>query len=248
MTLRVLIVEDQPIDAELMVRELRRAGHEPAWQRVETEPDYLRELNAEPDVILADYKLPGFDAPRALELLRTSGEGWGETDLMNLDRVELGDADLAGPVPLGVAVERLVDETEAVPDPEAPDPELAALLGEVEPEELAGAEPAGEPVWGSLAEAGATGDEPTMRVVVLGDSDLASNGQMQSAPNATFVANAMNWLVEREALVAIPAKRPEQVRLSLTGRQLRGVTWTVLALLPGLALAAGVVVYRKRRR
>ena len=73
MTLRVLIVEDQPIDAELMVRELRRAGHEPAWQRVETESDYLRELNAEPDVILADYKLPGFDAPRALELLRTSG-------------------------------------------------------------------------------------------------------------------------------------------------------------------------------
>ena len=183
-----------------------------------------------------------------IELLRTSGEGWGETDLMNLDRVELGDADLAGPVPLGVAVERLVDETEEVPDPEAPDPELAALLGEVEPEESAGAEPAGEPVLGSLAEAGATGDEPTMRLVVLGDSDLASNGQMQSAPNATFVANAMNWLVEREALVAIPAKRPEQVRLSLTGRQLRGVTWTVLALLPGLALAAGVVVYRKRRR
>jgi two-component system sensor histidine kinase EvgS len=73
MTLRVLIVEDQPIDAELMVRELRRAGHEPAWQRVETEPDYLRELNAEPDVILADYKLPQFSAPRALELLRASG-------------------------------------------------------------------------------------------------------------------------------------------------------------------------------
>ncbi len=73
MTLRVLIVEDQPIDAELMVRELRRAGHEPAWQRVETEPDYLRELNSEPDVILADYKLPEFDAPRALELLRASG-------------------------------------------------------------------------------------------------------------------------------------------------------------------------------
>ncbi len=73
MTLRVLIVEDQPIDAELMVRELRPAGHEPAWQRVETEPDYLRELDAEPDVILADYKLPEFDAPRALELLRASG-------------------------------------------------------------------------------------------------------------------------------------------------------------------------------
>ena len=84
--------------------------------------------------------------------------------------------------------------------------------------------------------------------MVIGDSDLASNGQMQSAPNATFIANTMNWLVERENLVAIPPKKPEQVRLSLTGGELRGISWTVLALLPGLALAAGVWVYRKRRR
>jgi hypothetical protein len=71
---------------------------------------------------------------------------------------------------------------------------------------------------------------------------------MQGAPNATFIANTMNWLVERENLVSIPPKKPEQVRLSLTRSELRGVTWTVLGLLPGLALAGGVLVYRKRRR
>ena len=48
--------------------------------------------------------------------------------------------------------------------------------------------------------------------------------------------------------MSIPPKKPEQVRLSLTGAELRRITWTVLGLLPGLALAAGVVVYRKRRR
>jgi ABC-type uncharacterized transport system involved in gliding motility auxiliary subunit len=173
------------------------------------------------------------DGLEITELLRTSGEGWGETDLVNLDRVELGDADLVGPVSLGVAVEMSAEEETA--------PEVGSEPAESQADEAA---PAEEPVAAETAGA----DEPTLRLVVLGDSDLASNGQMQSSPNATFVANAMNWLVERENLVAIPPKQPEQVRLSLTGGELRGVTWTVLALLPGLALAAGVIVYRKRRR
>lgn len=68
--LRVLIVEDRPADAELMVHELRRAGFEPDWQRVETEEDYLAALTALPDIILADHTLPQFGAPRALELLK----------------------------------------------------------------------------------------------------------------------------------------------------------------------------------
>ena len=68
--LRVLIVEDSAADAELMVYELRVAGYEPAWARVETEAEYLAHLEPAPDIILADYRLPQFGAPRALGLLR----------------------------------------------------------------------------------------------------------------------------------------------------------------------------------
>ncbi len=68
--LRVLILEDRPADAELMLHELRRAGFEPHWQRVETEADYLAHLHADLDVILADYALPQFNALRALALLQ----------------------------------------------------------------------------------------------------------------------------------------------------------------------------------
>jgi PAS domain S-box-containing protein len=68
--IRVLILEDRPEDAELMVEELRRGGFDPLWQRVETEADYLAGLASGPSVILADYHLPGFDAARALQLLR----------------------------------------------------------------------------------------------------------------------------------------------------------------------------------
>jgi PAS domain S-box-containing protein len=71
--LRVLIVEDNPLDAELVLRELRRAGFKPDWQRVQTEHDFLDRLQPELDIILSDYDMPQFSGPRALELLKSSG-------------------------------------------------------------------------------------------------------------------------------------------------------------------------------
>ena len=68
--LHVLILEDQPADAELMLYELRQAGFAPESYVVETEPDYLAHLEPLPDLILADYSLPQFDALRALQLLK----------------------------------------------------------------------------------------------------------------------------------------------------------------------------------
>ena len=58
--LKVLIIEDRPADAELVLRELRRAGYEPEWKRVETEPDFLAQLDQGWEVILADFSLPQF--------------------------------------------------------------------------------------------------------------------------------------------------------------------------------------------
>src|SRR5579862_1684876 len=71
--LRVLIVEDRPTDAELVVRELRRAGFDPKWQRVDTETEFAASLRPGLDIILSDYEMPEFSALRALEILRQSG-------------------------------------------------------------------------------------------------------------------------------------------------------------------------------
>ena len=69
--IRLLILEDREQDAELIVRELRRNQIEPEWQRVDTEADFVAQLNsALPDVILSDYHMPQLDASRALGLLR----------------------------------------------------------------------------------------------------------------------------------------------------------------------------------
>src|SRR3990172_1026448 len=69
--LKVLIVEDVPTDAELAMRELKKAGLAPNVVRVETEADYLRQLDEfAPDIILSDFTLPNFDGMTALELAR----------------------------------------------------------------------------------------------------------------------------------------------------------------------------------
>jgi len=67
--LRILILEDVEDDAKLVARALHDGGLEFLAQRVETREDFLRALEEQnPDVILADYKLPHFDGRSALKL------------------------------------------------------------------------------------------------------------------------------------------------------------------------------------
>ncbi|MEA2527544.1 MAG: hypothetical protein QOF73_4771 [Thermomicrobiales bacterium] len=71
--LRLLLLEDREDDAELMLHALRHSGFDPVGPRVETEADFLAHLDPSLDVILADYRLPQFDAPRALEWVLARG-------------------------------------------------------------------------------------------------------------------------------------------------------------------------------
>ena len=72
--IRVLIVEDSTDDAELVLRQLRRAGYDPVSERVETAEAMKTALEREPwDLVVSDYSMPRFDAPTALHLLNQSG-------------------------------------------------------------------------------------------------------------------------------------------------------------------------------
>ena len=71
--LRVLILEDVPTDAELMMHELRRAGIAPVPRRVVTREAFAEALvDFQPDVILLDYHLPQFDGKSAIQLARST--------------------------------------------------------------------------------------------------------------------------------------------------------------------------------
>ena len=68
--LRVLIIDDNEDDALLLVRELRRAGYDPAFARVDTEAQLLEALREKWDIVLSDYNLPRFGVLEALRLLQ----------------------------------------------------------------------------------------------------------------------------------------------------------------------------------
>ena len=60
--IRVLIAEDSLADAELNLRELKRAGLAVEHRIVDTEPDFARELDEfAPDIIVSDFTMPKFD-------------------------------------------------------------------------------------------------------------------------------------------------------------------------------------------
>jgi signal transduction histidine kinase len=73
-TIRLLLVEDSPDDAELLLLELKRNGYDVVHERVETERDMRAALErAQWDAIIADFAMPAFSAPAALEILKETG-------------------------------------------------------------------------------------------------------------------------------------------------------------------------------
>jgi diguanylate cyclase (GGDEF)-like protein len=70
-TLRLLLIEDSPDDAALVVRELTRGGYEVECDRVDTPDALVAALERQSwDIVVADYTMPGFTGTAALTLLR----------------------------------------------------------------------------------------------------------------------------------------------------------------------------------
>ncbi len=70
--LRVLMIEDSESDAGLILWQLKNAGYEVYYERVEDALQMRAALSSGWDVIIADFHLPDFDAPSALKILQES--------------------------------------------------------------------------------------------------------------------------------------------------------------------------------
>lgn len=69
--LRILMLEDSALDAELITAQLQRAGLDFEAERLWTRNAFIEAIDSRPfDVILADHVLPGFDGDAALALAR----------------------------------------------------------------------------------------------------------------------------------------------------------------------------------
>lgn len=74
-TLKVLIIEDSENDADLIIRQMKKSGDTIYHERIQTADEMKSALDILLwDVVIADYKLPQFDAPSALKLLQKTGQ------------------------------------------------------------------------------------------------------------------------------------------------------------------------------
>ncbi len=72
--IRVLVVEDNADDYELLVYALKRGGFDVEALRVCTEPEMRAAVGSGAwDVVCVDWVLPAFSAPDALRMLREAG-------------------------------------------------------------------------------------------------------------------------------------------------------------------------------
>ena len=85
------------------------------------------------------------------------------------------------------------------------------------------------------------------RMVVFGDSDFVSNGSMVGGNEDLFMS-ALNWLLDREELIAIAPKPIEEVTLTLSRKQLRGMFWINVVGIPSIAVGIGLLVWYRRRK
>lgn len=85
------------------------------------------------------------------------------------------------------------------------------------------------------------------RLVVVGDSDFATNIQFKNQGNGNFFTNIVSWLAEDADLISVTPKQMENIPLAMTAGDLRVVVYTMI-LFGLLIIGQGIRVYLKRRR
>lgn len=85
------------------------------------------------------------------------------------------------------------------------------------------------------------------RLVVIGNSEFASNEYVGQQRNGDLFYNSVNWLTQQGNLISIRPKKATNRRVTLTQAQQRGLEWGSVVFLPLLVILAGVVIWVKRR-
>jgi ABC-type uncharacterized transport system involved in gliding motility auxiliary subunit len=99
----------------------------------------------------------------------------------------------------------------------------------------------------SLGVSASKSGEKGARLVVIGDSDFASNKVNTMQRNGDLFYNTINWLAQDENLISIRPKSITNRRVTLTEGQASGLRWLDMIFLPGLVIISGIYIWWKRR-
>ncbi|MDM9584825.1 Gldg family protein [Nostoc sp. GT001] len=207
--------------------------------------------------------VPGVEAT---PLLRTKPypSSWAESDLQS-EKLEFNaDKDLKGPLTLGVALTRKptpkststpqpaptpsplpspTTQSKTSPSPKTPQALLPSptTQSKASPTPPASPTPASSPTPSSQTAA-------ESRLVVLGNSNFATDGLFQQQLNGDVFLNSVTWLSQQDQQpLSIRPKEPKNRRIILTTNQSNLLILSSLLVLPLIGFAIAVIIWWKRR-
>jgi ABC-type uncharacterized transport system involved in gliding motility auxiliary subunit len=165
-------------------------------------------------------------------VINTGDRSWSESDVKSLaagGKVSLDEkaGDHRGPITIGLSLAM-----------DAPDAPASAADAAAASKPADGAKP---------ADGEKPAPKPQMRIMVVGDSDFASNAAAGIQGNADLFVNMNNWLTQQEDLISIHPRDAGDRRVTMTADQQRRLLWLSLLFIPGLILGSGVYTWWQRR-
>ena len=176
------------------------------------------------------------------KLFSTSARSWGETDLEGDQAAFDEGQDIQGPLALAAVAVKTV---QTGGEPEGKESSHHAEGGDEDSDGEGSAEPDPQADAGDGAENDAESRES--RIVLVGDSDFATNAYSTTSANGDFLRMTVSWLAEDTDLVAVQSRDPENRRVNLTRRESTLMFWATVILMPLVTLVFGVAVWLRRQ-
>jgi gliding motility-associatede transport system auxiliary component len=203
----------------------------------------LNAITLFPEAAAIEFKPPkGWEGSPFLE---TTARSWLETGPLSGEIAFDAGKDVAGPLTIGVTLEREVGSS--APERKNETPKTEAKPGGQGTTQAghAGAQP---PVAekAEVKERGQSGRK--QRVVVVGDGDFLADAYIGNGGNLALALNLFNWLSQDDRLIAVPPKTAPDLTLTLSPVQTVVIGAGVLFALPLLLGGNGLLLWLRRRK
>ena len=159
-----------------------------------------------------------------MPLINSSKSSFGITDRNRAEFTE--GQDKAGPLSMMVIVNRRPETARTA----------ATIMAELRGEKIAGNAATSAPV-----------NFKRSRVVVIGDSDFATNSFFHIMGNGKLFLNTVNYLASKENLIGVEPRTFDRPRVNLTNRQMKGTFFLSVILIPLLLAVIGTAVWWRQR-
>lgn len=159
-----------------------------------------------------------------MPLINSSKTSWGQT---SPGRAEFNAGqDLAGPITMMVIVNRRPETARTA----------ATIMAELR----------GDKTAQSMADAPPPNFKRS-RIVVIGDSDFATNSFFHIMGNGKLFLNSVNYLASKENLMGVEPRTFDRPRVNLSNRQMKGTFFLSVILIPLLLAVVGTAVWWRQR-